>query len=63
MAEGPQLGLRDWKHYYSPWKRLASAGEKRFRINPVSEAESAMFPYVSPGEIRAAVRRAGAPDG
>ena len=59
MAEGPHLDLRGWKHYYSPWRRLASAGKNRFRINPVSEAESAMFPEVSPAEIRAAVHRAG----
>ena len=59
MAEGPHLDLRDWKHYYSPWRRLASAGDNRFRIHPVSEVESAKFPEVSPAEIRAAVRRAG----
>ena len=59
MAEGPHLDLRDWKHYYSPWRRLEPVGENRFRINPVGEAESAKFPSVSPAEIRAAVRRAG----
>jgi hypothetical protein len=59
MAEGPHLDLRDWKHYYSPWRRLASVGESGFRINSVSEAESAMFPEVNSAEIRAAVRKAG----
>lgn len=57
--EGPHLDLRDWKHHYSPWQKLKSIGDHRFRINAVSEAESSRFPRVSGQEIRAAVRRFG----
>ncbi len=58
-AEGPHLDLLDWKHHYSPWRRIRHLGRNRFLTSPIGPSESAKFPKVTSEEIRAAVLKAG----